>query len=173
MRLSESIKLCRRCSEVKDCREFYVDNSKKDKISTYCKQCTIEKSKLWANENKAKRSQIVTKWKNRNIEEYRNYHRGYRMANLNKMSEKEARRRCKKRGNGVFVITKNELNKLYSTPCYICQSSPSSHLDHIIPLAKGGRHSIGNLAGACASCNLQKGALFLSKFKYKRKQKML
>lgn len=170
---SSSLKSCKYCSEIKDYSEFYVDNCKKDKTSTYCKQCTVQKSKIWASKNKVRRVQIVTKWKNNNIEEYRQYHHEYRTSNLNKMSEKEARRRSKKRGNGVFIIKENELNNLYSNLCYICQSSPSTHLDHIIPLAKGGRHSIGNIAGACASCNLQKGALFLSEFKYKRKQKML
>jgi 5-methylcytosine-specific restriction endonuclease McrA len=35
------------------------------------------------------------------------------------------------------------------------------HIDHIIPLSRGGRHSIGNLAPACAACNLKKGYKYL------------
>ncbi|MEM7166018.1 MAG: HNH endonuclease signature motif containing protein [Planctomycetota bacterium] len=31
------------------------------------------------------------------------------------------------------------------------------HLDHIVPLARGGRHEVANLQPLHAACNLQKG----------------
>lgn len=40
--------------------------------------------------------------------------------------------------------------------------------DHIVPLSKGGRHSIGNLLPACQSCNSSKGSRLLIQWRRKR-----
>jgi len=48
-----------------------------------------------------------------------------------------------------------------SAICYYCQKRvPTSeiHLDHIIPLSKGGMHAVENLCVACKHCNLTKWA---------------
>jgi 5-methylcytosine-specific restriction endonuclease McrA len=44
--------------------------------------------------------------------------------------------------------------------CYWCDKKCSKvyHVDHYQPLAKGGRHVIGNLVIACPPCNLKKNA---------------
>lgn len=64
-------------------------------------------------------------------------------------------RRARKKANGVFVIRAKEFMSLYKKPCFYC-GSKTEHVDHVIPIARGGRHSIGNLVPACASCNLSK-----------------
>lgn len=43
--------------------------------------------------------------------------------------------------------------------CYYCGvpiSSKSCHFDHIIPLSKGGEHSVRNLCVSCPACNREK-----------------
>lgn len=40
--------------------------------------------------------------------------------------------------------------------CQYCGSREKLTLDHIIPLAKGGKHSEDNLCVACGSCNCSK-----------------
>lgn len=43
--------------------------------------------------------------------------------------------------------------------CYYCQTKTAGktcHIDHIVPLSKGGRHSIDNLCVSCPGCNLSK-----------------
>lgn len=43
--------------------------------------------------------------------------------------------------------------------CHICGNfNPLNnwHLDHIIPLSKGGKHAYENVAVSCPSCNLKK-----------------
>jgi 5-methylcytosine-specific restriction endonuclease McrA len=40
-------------------------------------------------------------------------------------------------------------------PCAEC-GGVAAHIDHIIPLAKGGEHGIGNLQMLCATCNSRK-----------------
>lgn len=49
--------------------------------------------------------------------------------------------------------------------CFYCSAPADLTIDHVIPLAKGGRHAIGNLVGACQHCNSQKGAMLLIEWK--------
>lgn len=45
--------------------------------------------------------------------------------------------------------------------CHLCgkKCKPTEiHLDHLVPLARGGDHSAANVRVACASCNMEKGA---------------
>jgi len=45
--------------------------------------------------------------------------------------------------------------------CYLCREFiplGQRHVDHIVPLAKGGEHRPSNLAIACGKCNIHKGA---------------
>lgn len=56
--------------------------------------------------------------------------------------------------------------------CLICNSTISlkgSHLDHVVPLCRGGRHEDTNLEVLCASCNLSKGSKLMSEFLSKEK----
>ena len=40
--------------------------------------------------------------------------------------------------------------------CRYC-GEPAAHVDHVVPLARGGRDVESNLAASCAACNLAKG----------------
>jgi 5-methylcytosine-specific restriction endonuclease McrA len=44
--------------------------------------------------------------------------------------------------------------------CAVCRVDlgRGKHLDHVIPLAAGGRHEVGNFQWLCPSCNLAKSA---------------
>ena len=94
--------------------------------------------------------------------------RVYRLANPEKIAVLNLRRRARRLSNGVFAVTVAEIAALLAEPCYICQSAPSVHVDHVVPLSRGGRHSIGNLAGACADCNLSKNDRYLIEHKRRR-----
>lgn len=42
--------------------------------------------------------------------------------------------------------------------CFYCDGSLDNyHIDHIIPLSKGGEHQLHNLVLSCPTCNLKKG----------------
>ncbi len=59
--------------------------------------------------------------------------------------------------------------------CYYCKNETPSfgcHFDHIIPLSKGGHHSVENLCVTCPSCNFSKGSKNLSEWT-KLDQKLL
>jgi 5-methylcytosine-specific restriction endonuclease McrA len=45
--------------------------------------------------------------------------------------------------------------------CHMCKrkcSGTNLHIDHVIPLSRGGTHTLENLRVACATCNMSKRA---------------
>jgi|LGVE01.1.fsa_nt_gb 5-methylcytosine-specific restriction endonuclease McrA len=60
------------------------------------------------------------------------------------------------------TINKKSLESLLikqNNKCYYCECVlVEKHLDHYIPLSKGGANSIYNVVWSCPSCNLKKGA---------------
>lgn len=66
------------------------------------------------------------------------------------------RRRTRKRANGVFEIPKSFLKRLYKSSCFYCGSRTKITADHVIPISRGGAHSMGNLVPACQICNFSK-----------------
>ena len=46
----------------------------------------------------------------------------------------------------------------YQCASCFCNIRKTFHIDHVIPLSRGGRHSEGNLQLLCKPCNLSKGA---------------
>ena len=130
------------------------------------KERLSEKSRIWYINNKEKSSELTRAWYANNKEKRSSTGKRWRINNRSKVREIVARRRSRLLKNGIFYISEKEITKLLSSKCYLCKTKPSEHLDHIVPICKGGVHSIGNLLGACQRCNLEKGSKTL--FEYKR-----
>jgi 5-methylcytosine-specific restriction endonuclease McrA len=59
-----------------------------------------------------------------------------------------------------------KLVRHYRHRCAYCGGNDGGiHMDHVIPLSRGGRHAIGNVLPACQHCNLSKGAKLLAEWK--------
>ena len=86
----------------------------------------------------------------------------YREANPDKILDKLARRRARKRGATVVEkVSRVVVYERDAGKCHICvKKAPKRgwHLDHIIPLVRGGEHSYQNVAVACPKCNMRKQA---------------
>lgn len=83
------------------------------------------------------------------------------------------RRRARLRGVEALEVTPRDIRRLWhrqNGKCAYCPSDlPGSyHVDHVIPVSRGGRNAIGNLVLSCAPCNLSKGALFLSEWRLRK-----
>lgn len=86
----------------------------------------------------------------------------WRRANPDKVRATSSRRRAKvKAAAGSYTDADIEdIRKAQGNRCYICHKKlgPDFHVDHFIPLAKGGTNDPGNLRLACPFCNKSKNA---------------
>ena len=155
-------------------REYYSRRNEKineQRRKQYREQEEIRVKKM---EYRAKNRQTIMLF----LSEYRKSHKE-RISELNKKWRKENasycaeythRRRsiskgsaCKESASIILWIKTWKAKK--SVRCYWCCNifSPKEcHLDHILPISKGGEHSSGNLCVSCARCNQHKHAKTLS-----------
>ncbi|MFA5053659.1 MAG: HNH endonuclease signature motif containing protein [Parcubacteria group bacterium] len=89
----------------------------------------------------------------------------YRAAHPGKVLHWSAARRARVRGAEVptdreaVAMIYREARMAETVTCYLCGAHPgigNRHVDHIVPLARGGKHEAANLAIACKRCNLVK-----------------
>ncbi len=85
--------------------------------------------------------------------------RAYRKANPDKVREFTHRRAGRKIGNLPYG-TLPKIRRAQKDRCAICRKSLRGgfHVDHIMPLARGGKHEPANLQLLCAPCNLAKSS---------------
>ena len=168
---SKTEKRCHICHIVKPINHFYTAKGHNDGFQSRCISC--EKTYQSQRRHLYRERQILYKrqWRLENIEHSRAVDRKYREANKGIWAAKERKRRAKQLENASFHISKKELEKLYVGPCSYCGVSGKMTLDHVVPIQKGGQHSIGNLVPACGSCNSSKGQKLLVEWrKYKMRK---
>lgn len=183
---NHTLKTCKSCAEEKDASFFYVDRASKDGLQRSCKDCKSAYQKKWFQENKdkvnaynmkryysespeqrAKRKADALKWNHNNLDKRRKIVAESAARNPETRRQKEHLRRARLRGNGVFHVSKKEIKTILSKPCFLCESKNNIVIDHIIPIAKGGTHSIGNLQPLCDKCNSRKNSKLMAEFRYK------
>ena len=49
--------------------------------------------------------------------------------------------------------------------CYYCGTDGPMHMEHMIPLSRGGTHTADNVVPACPTCNLSKHTLTADEFR--------
>lgn len=91
-------------------------------------------------------------------------HTAWRAAHPIECSALDAKKRAIKRS--ATIGDPKTIKALYrrargekTVKCYLCGKvipMGERHVDHIVPLSKGGEHSARNLAVACAKCNMSK-----------------
>ncbi len=113
-----------------------------------------------------------------NVEKISEYKREYHQRNAEKLRAKTRRwheqnpertranvnirraRKAQARGN-YTADESHDILERQGGNCLYCGASldSSAHLDHFVPLSRGGRNSKENLVWACSPCNRSKGAL--------------
>ena len=82
-------------------------------------------------------------------------------------------KRRKLAGNHLSIKIIRKLLEQYKHKCYYCGTKiihterNSYHIDHYVPVAKGGTSEISNLVISCPTCNMSKGAKMPHEFMLK------
>lgn len=149
------------------------NSQNKEHLTAYRNKPDVKIKKAMADKNYAKANPQVNreasrKYRANNPDKTKVAAKKYRQSNPEIMRIKSHRRRVILKSM-KFLITKRDVQKMLGGSCSYCPEK-ATEIDHVIPLARNGRHSIGNLTGACRKCNASKGALFVTEWKKKSRE---
>lgn len=126
--------------------------------------------------NTARAKKRAADWKASNPARALENMRRWQRANRPKIQEKNRHEKSRRRASCTASTTKPATAKQRAAlvapgkSCFYCEVAPAQHVDHFIPIAKWSRANltaqqradgpdhISNLLGACAVCNMSKGA---------------
>ena len=136
------------------------------------------RSKLWARANPEKVRAKTAKWRAANPEKWRESNRASKQRNQKKYTDAqradyalnpekyrtvERKRRAQMAGSGGTHTAPDlkEILEAQGHRCAYCRADlrqARKHVDHVIPLARGGSNGRANLQYLCAPCNHAKNA---------------
>jgi len=163
---------CSKCCQKKPENDFYKSTASPTGYRPDCKICfklSVNKDnrrayeKEYRQKNLARRSAIVRRSMKKNEEHHKDVRRAY-LASPEGLAahRRHGQTRVAREKNAfVEVVCPREVYASQSGECYLCsavRAFSEMHLDHVIPLARGGKHERTNCKMACAVCNLRKGS---------------
>ena len=158
----------RRCVECKSVRsvELYKENPGKRKAyhaALYASdpEKVKDRSARWAKEHPESGRARTAKWRKAHPERANAWAMSHPLA---RRAMKHHRRASATNNPGTEPITALHLSLLFTAQdgcCRYCRETlgPNKHLDHRIPLIRGGPHAPHNVCWSCPTCNLRKGTL--------------
>ena len=175
---------CSVCKEEKSLDSFHKNKNRATGVGTTCKPCAIARTKKWGQDNpervlensrkqyhkdidksRKNRAARVRKWYAANPEQGRAAAAKWKRDNRALATGYENARRSRKLEAGTYRISNFEIKVLLASACANCGTHDRISIDHIVPLSRGGRHSIGNLQPLCTSCNSSKNKKTMMEWK--------
>ena len=92
----------------------------------------------------------------------------WRRQNPDRAKQKSDLRRARLYSVRVETIDRKTIIERDASTCYLCQKIVLGiiHVDHVIPLSRGGSHTYDNLRVTCPQCNLRKSDRLLSEINW-------
>jgi 5-methylcytosine-specific restriction endonuclease McrA len=181
LRVSEPVRRCSVCKTERPSTHFRV--IKKATLNGVCLSCegnidlkkaansgpkvcadcgrTLPRSEFHSRNSACKACQ-VTRTRNRRAKNRKAYNasaRRWTRGNPDKVRDRRHRRRLREYEAAADSqkINWQEILAEGSYACAYCGvSNTELHMDHVLPLSRGGKHESGNIVPACKSCNSQK-----------------
>lgn len=129
----------------------------------------LAKRKEYYQKNKARTLESNRKYRELHKERIDAWQKDYAKANPDVGARTQAKRQRAKLDTLSYApAIKRWMTDIKSKPfvrCHWCGTKIKGrqvHFDHIVPLAKGGTHSIGNLCASCPECNHTKSARLIA-----------
>jgi 5-methylcytosine-specific restriction endonuclease McrA len=75
------------------------------------------------------------------------------------MRQKSKRRKAQMRDSVAIQVTGRQIRARFAEfghRCAYCGADGDLHIEHVVPISRGGPHSIGNIIPACKDCNYSK-----------------
>jgi hypothetical protein len=164
----ELFKQCNCCGKTKYYKDFglKVNQNGSKTIRSQCKDCLNLKTKNRYYLDHKESLRKVRERMERRWPQYLEYMRLWKAANperrLKDDESYKQRRRQREVAQSDGTLTVPAMRKLFSVAktCPMCgnrfsKDKPKS-LDHVVPLAKGGPHSLSNVSVVCRPCNILK-----------------
>lgn len=158
------MKSCNSCHNTQPLTSFSKNARQADGLCRECKDCAKARAKVrYKKEGDKLRRQMAEQRKT-------NYEYRIAIERASRKKRKESQRPLKNARQSIrnrilqgnkFVLDSKQIAKIYASPCFRCGSNSNISLDHVIPLSRGGNHSIGNLMPLCQPCNSSKGKKLL------------
>jgi 5-methylcytosine-specific restriction endonuclease McrA len=178
------MKVCKACGESKAFTEFGKEPRVADGLQARCRLCKNKSGKIWASQNKDKLNLMQNNYRKANPEKMAIYQQRYKATkreytkqwyqeNKEKYRGYVRARRAKIRENDFVKYSEWEVIAEYGSKCHLCNMEidmlasratgssgweESLHIDHVMPISKGGADSLENVRPAHGLCNLMKGA---------------
>lgn len=109
----------------------------------------------WRVKNFARKAEMDRKYAIANRDKIRRYAAEYARNHPEQQSKQRHMRRARLRNARIYKVTERDIRRILLKDCVYC-GKKGEQIDHVIPLSRGGNHSIGNLVSSCAKCNLTK-----------------
>lgn len=173
-----NIKTCTYCQCAKPLSDFGKHKQGKHGLNPQCKQCNRERVVAYQLERgEAYKAYKLAydkqrwadgygrnpEWRNANRERLNASKAAWAKANPEKSSLiKQAYKHRRRAGeaDGLSWAEIRKWRKAQPNCCYWCGDKRAKEytIDHYVPLARGGKHAVGNLVIACRTCNVRKNA---------------
>lgn len=160
-------KRCNVCEFVKSSDEFWVSKNgrTKDGLMNTCKECSKARRRAWAAKNRDREQEYNRQNYESHKEEFSQRAYQWRQDNPDRYKEikrmSQSTRRAQIKDAFIEDVDPAIVYKMHGGMCGVCRDFveyDNFHVDHIVPLAKGGQHGYINVQPAHSFCNLSKGA---------------